>query len=215
MSTEPSIKRAIAFFDGQNLFRSVKEAFDYSYPNYDPIALATKVCNNQGWQLSKIHFYTGIPTPSQNEFWYKFWKAKLGALGHKGIHVFSRSLRSRIKIIKLPDESELKVPTEVEKGIDVRIAIDMVRMAYRNQYDVALLFSQNQDFSEVADDIRLLARENNRWIKIASVFPKSPATKDARGVQNADWIAVDRDTYDQCLDHRDYRPKTKSRLQEI
>ncbi len=36
MPAEPTTKRAIAFFDGQNPFYATKEAFDYSYPNYDP-----------------------------------------------------------------------------------------------------------------------------------------------------------------------------------
>ena len=33
MSTKP---RAIAFFDGQNLFGHAKSAFGHSHPNYDP-----------------------------------------------------------------------------------------------------------------------------------------------------------------------------------
>jgi uncharacterized LabA/DUF88 family protein len=103
-----------------------------------------------------VRFYTGIPTPTQSNFWYQFWNAKLGSLGRRGVHIFSRKLRDRTKIIKLPDGSALEVPTTVEKGIDVRIALDMIRMAYQNKYDVALLFSQDQDFSEVADDIRLM-----------------------------------------------------------
>jgi hypothetical protein len=36
MPTEPGIKRAFAFFDGQNLFYAAKEAFGYPFPNYDP-----------------------------------------------------------------------------------------------------------------------------------------------------------------------------------
>jgi uncharacterized LabA/DUF88 family protein len=39
--------------------------------------------------------------------------------------------------------------TAEEKGIDVRIAIDVIRLAHRNAYDVALLFSQDQDLSEL------------------------------------------------------------------
>jgi hypothetical protein len=35
MSVEPEVKRAVAFFDGQNLFHAVKNAFGYKYPNYD------------------------------------------------------------------------------------------------------------------------------------------------------------------------------------
>lgn len=39
MPAEPPVKRAIAFFDGQNLFYAAKYAFGYSWPNYDPILL--------------------------------------------------------------------------------------------------------------------------------------------------------------------------------
>ena len=40
MPAEPSQKRTVAFFDGQNLFYAVKKAFGYNWPNYDPLALA-------------------------------------------------------------------------------------------------------------------------------------------------------------------------------
>jgi uncharacterized LabA/DUF88 family protein len=35
-----------------------------------------------------------------------------------------------------------------EKGMDVRLAVDVVRMAREKLYDVALIFSQDQDLSE-------------------------------------------------------------------
>ncbi len=44
------MKRAVAFIDGQNLFYAAREAFGYSYPNYDPKALAAKVRGEQGWR---------------------------------------------------------------------------------------------------------------------------------------------------------------------
>ena len=94
-----------------------------------------------------------------------------------------------------------------EKGIDVRIALDIIRLAHRQEFDVALIFSQDQDLSEVADEIRAIAREQNRWIKVASAFPFSPTTRNRRGIEKTDWIKVDRVTYDDCLDRRDYRPK--------
>jgi len=40
MSPEPATKRTIAFIDGQNLYHSVREAFGYTYPNYDVQMLA-------------------------------------------------------------------------------------------------------------------------------------------------------------------------------
>ena len=35
----------------------------------------------------------------------------------------------------------------------MRIALDVIRLAHRAEYDVALLFSQDQDLSEVAEEV--------------------------------------------------------------
>jgi len=112
--------------------------------------------------------------------------------------------------VKLPNGSTHAFLTAEEKGIDVRIAIDVIRLAHRNAYDVALLFSQDQDLSELCAEIRVIAKEQNRWIKIASAFPVSPTTVNKRGIPNSDWIKIDRAMYDSCIDTRDYRPKKTS-----
>src|SRR3989454_7286028 len=78
-------------------------------------------------------------------------------------------------------------------------------MAHRGAYDVGLVLSQDQDLSEVADEIRAIAREQNRWIKIACAFHSSPTSRNRRGIDKTDWIRIDRATYDACLDRRDYR----------
>ena len=91
----------------------------------------------------------------------------------------------------------------------MRIALDIIRLAHRRLYDVALVFSQDQDLSEVAKDLRMVAVEQNRWIKMASAYPKSPTTRNRRGIDRTDWIQIDRPTYDSALDPRDYRPKKK------
>ena len=90
---EPSEKKAIAFIDGQNLFRSAKEAFGYSYPNYDPVALANKICQRQKWSLKSIHFYTGVPDLQDKPFWHHFWNKKLAIMGTRGAKVFRLSFR--------------------------------------------------------------------------------------------------------------------------
>ena len=36
---ETSVKRAVAFVDVQNLYHAAREAFGYTYPNYDVSAL--------------------------------------------------------------------------------------------------------------------------------------------------------------------------------
>jgi len=46
---EPTIKRAVAFIDGQNLFYAAKKAFGYQYPNYDPKLLAAHITSLRRW----------------------------------------------------------------------------------------------------------------------------------------------------------------------
>ena len=88
----------------------------------------------------------------------------------------------------------------VEKGVDVRIAMDVTLMAIRQDYDVALLFSQDQDFLEVANHIRSISRSQHRWIKIACTFPQSDLSSNRRGINKTDWIPIGRDVYNLCLD---------------
>jgi len=92
-------------------------------------------------------------------------------------------------------------------GYDIRIALDLVALAHRGAYDVALVFSQDQDLTEAADELRAIAREQRRWIKIASAYPSSPTSRNRRGINGTDWIRIERSLYDRCLDSRDYRPK--------
>ena len=207
MPSEPPVKRAVAFIDGQNLFHSARSAFGYTYPNYDVTKLALAVCGTHGWRLEEVRFYTGVPDARDHAFWNYFWSHKFAMMGRQKVRVFSRTLRYRNHRVRLPDGSEHTFMAAEEKGVDVRMAIDVIRMAHHRQYDVALVFSQDQDLSEVADEVRVISREQDRWIKIASAFPVSPVIGRQRGINKTDWIPIERATYDTCLDPRDYRPK--------
>lgn len=207
MAVAPNLPRAIAFIDGQNLFYAAKEAFGYAYPSYEPLCLSQAICKVQGWGLREVHFYTGIPDIQDDSFWNYFWTSKLAQMGRMGIDVFYRHLRYRNQTVKLPDGTPYTFLVGQEKGVDIRIALDIVRMARENIYDVCLIWSQDQDLTEAVDEIKRIAARDNRWIKVACAFPFSPTTKNKRGIDKTDWIKIDRATYDACLDHRDYRPK--------
>jgi NYN domain len=151
-------------------------------------------------------FQTSRITPSGITFeqpsWHKW--------GGKAFAFFSRPLRYRNQIIRLPNGLSHTFLVGQEKGVDVRLALDIVSLAYKGVYDIALVMSQDQDLSEVADEVREIARQQNRWLKMASAFPASPASQNRRGINGTDWIKIDRATYDACIDLRDYRPKAKS-----
>ena len=208
MAAEPIQKRCIAFIDGQNLFHAAKIAFGYRHPNYDVPALTRAVCKTKHWDLAASHFYTGLPRVEDDPDWNHFWTRKLAVMGTRGVRTFSRHLRYRNQTVTLSDGSATTVLVGQEKGIDIRIALDVVRLALENAYDVALIFSQDQDLSEAADEVRTIATKQSRWIKVACAFPASPTYDNRRGINGTDWIKIDRAQYNQCLDPIDYRRKS-------
>ena len=128
-------------------------------------------------------------------------------MGQTGIKVVTRPLRYRNKTDRLPGGIEHSFLAAEEKGIDVRIALDVISGARNRSYDVAIIFSQDQDLAEVASEIRTIANEQRRWIKIACAFLDSPTAHNRRGINITDWLRIDRAMYDRCIDPRDYRPR--------
>jgi len=203
MPNEPSLKRVNAYVDGQNLFHAARALFGAAYPDFDPRCLADRICLAQGWELAAVRFYTGVPDPAESFLWSRFWEAKLKAMRARGVSVFTRPLAYRRG---RPDESgNTPPPVAVEKGIDIRIAIDVVRDALEQRCDVALLFSQDADLAEVAAEVRRISREQGRWIKVACAFPTAPGSRFRRGVDGADWLPFDHRLYRDCKDPLDYR----------
>ena len=125
MPPEPVRKRTVAFIDGQNLYHAAREAFGSPYPNSDVLALGSRLCVAQGWDLSQVRFYTGIPAASDNAFWHHVWSRKLAVMGRQGICVFSRQLRYRNHQFRLPDGRTETILVGEEKGVDIRIALDV------------------------------------------------------------------------------------------
>ena len=207
---EPQVKRVVAFIDGQNLFNAAKETFGYHYPNFDPLRLTEEVCAlRSGWVLAGVHFYTGMPRSEEDPIRHDFWSRKLAVMGTRGVRIFTRSLRYSDKVIALPNGAFTTARVGREKGIDVRIALDIVRYALENRCDVALVFSQDQDLSEAAEEVRWISQRDQRWIRVASAYPFSPTCNNRRGINGTDWIKIDRPTYDRCVDPNDYRVREK------
>jgi hypothetical protein len=96
-----------------------------------------------------VHFYTGVPSATDNAFWHGFWSNKLAMMGRRGVTVYSRSLVYRNKTIQVPGFGAHTFLGGEKKGIDVRLALDALDAAHRNQFDVAVIFSQDQDLSEL------------------------------------------------------------------
>lgn len=198
----------MAFFDVQNLFRHAKDAFQefgqsgYHHPNFDPIKLHRKVAEHLGCTPTLTRFYTGVPPPSQSEMWSGYWANRVRSLKRAGVLVETRKLRYHTEM--MPDGSLRSIPQE--KGIDIRISLDLVACTRRNEFDVAIIFSQDQDLSEAVAEAYETAKSHNRTIKFVSAFPQSKLASSSRGIDRTTWYQFDKAFYDACVDHYDYRP---------
>jgi uncharacterized LabA/DUF88 family protein len=215
ISDEPTTKNVMAFFDGQNLYQHAKDAFGHHHPNYDPVKLLKAVCTSNGWRPTLARFYTGVPNAKESPMWTSYWSNRVIALKRAGVHVTTRPLRYR-KLTAVDhhgapilddDGKPVITTTPQEKGIDVRLALDLVSLARTKQFDIALIFSQDQDLQEVVQEIADISKEQDRWIRVACAFPSGPNATYGRGIAGTDWFKMDQEFYDKCLDTRDYRSK--------
>lgn len=193
--------RTIVFFDGQNLYHGAKDAWrplpavgpsKYSYPSYDVEKLAgVLVSRTAGRILTQIRFYTGVPDPSLGQtehFWHSFWTSKLRYLKSHGVEVYKG-----------------RINHEQEKGVDVSLAIDLVRLTYEKQYEVAIIVSQDWDFGPAIRLAKEIAKNQGRQLVFESCFPIGPGSKSTRGIPGTIWVPINQATYDACYDPRDYR----------
>ena len=76
--------RAVALFDGMNLYNHAKNAFGDRDGRYDPVKLARFVAESQGYDLVQTRFYVGVPPPGRHRRPYDYWQARLSAMEETG-----------------------------------------------------------------------------------------------------------------------------------
>ena len=157
-----------------NLFNWAKRCFRYMHPNYAIARLVREVVNLEpGRQLVSSHFYVGIPTSlddAKNNGW---WVRKLAVMGRSGVDVERRYLKRRELRIRLEglvrfDETVRRL---IEKGIDLKLGLDVVQGAWNRSYDAAIIFSQDGDLVEAVEKVHEIAREQDRWVQVECAHP--------------------------------------------
>lgn len=186
--------RTSVLIDGQNLYRLAMRAYGpgypYHWPSYDVMKLAQALTSRiPGRTLTEVRFYTGVPSHSQDPYWHGFWNNKLRDLQRQGVIVYRQELSVRGQ----------------EKGIDVRLAAELVQATAEQLYDLAIIVSQDADLAPAVALARDIARGQNRRVQFESVFPSVPGRRNF-GIDKTTWVRMNKATYDACLDLTDYRP---------
>lgn len=216
--------RAMIWVDGQNLFHSVKKHFDRREPDYDIVALSKALCSSKGWELAQLRFYSGVPTHEEQPHWASYWDRKLDNMRNQNapIEIYAPALRYHNEWQRMHNGQMGMYRKPVEKGVDVRLALDMVAAVYERSCDVMAVFSQDSDLSEAVDRCHEIAATQGRKLLITSIFPESTSWQHPqRGLRNTEWICFDRKMYEDCLDvncwehgvHPDYLPRPQSSQQ--
>lgn len=200
-----SVSRVMVFIDGANLFNSVKRRFGYMEPNADIARLALAVTNlKPNRKLVETRYYIGVPRQEHDQVKNLWWGRKLSAMGRTGVIVTRRDLRPRELSIELGGmvTHKSKYTKLAEKGIDLRLGLDLVRHTTDQTFDTAVLFTQDNDLSEAIEDAFAIAQTQRRKIVIESAFPTDGGNH--RGAKRAVEVPFDRLLYDACIDPGKY-----------
>lgn len=190
-----------------NLFNSAKRCFGYQHPNCNHAKLVNAVVNiEQGRQLDRATLYQGVPKQQHDALKNAWWNKKLAAVGRSGVVVERRYMKERELNITLDGivHFEHTVQRLIEKGIDLKLGLDLVRYANSRAYDVAIVFSQDGDLVEAVEEVHRIAAEQNRWVQVECAHPFNPV---------GNWYPINRTVirqitkamYDPCIDPIDYR----------
>ena len=159
-------KKAIVFVDANNWYHNVKKLFNPS--QVDITKLADFLCQVKKYDLLEVRWYASTPSIADGESMYYRHMAFLQALEKKGVKVVTRKLqrlsnkevlqkkRQTIDNLDLCENCKPLIESvfldfgdlkKKEKGVDVWVAIDMIRKAViEKECEVCILISGDADF---------------------------------------------------------------------
>lgn len=201
-------KRNHIFIDGQNFYLSAKRAFGLRYPDFDIPALGRHLSGRISPEEGPdpvIRFYIGMPISRFSPHWTNFWTNKLNAAQEAGVTVTTRDLRYLTETDPAAPGG-VRVLSAREKGIDLRIALDVMAAARRPDCGNILIVSRDQDFQEVIRDVELMCAFSGQRIGLWSAYPEvrnAPALN--RGVDGTREVRISWADYRGLRDPTDYR----------
>jgi len=147
-----STSRVIVFVDGSNLYFAVRDGL-HSQDTVDVGKLANKL--TKGRQLIRIYYYhvPGLEGDSEASRRHQSFLDRLGYVDYLQL----RLGRLVPRLVKLRCQScgkDIEHMTHIQKGVDTRLAVDMVGLALLDAYDTAILVSGDADLAEAVDFVK-------------------------------------------------------------
>ncbi|HCJ65937.1 MAG TPA: NYN domain-containing protein [Elusimicrobia bacterium] len=171
--------RAMIFIDGGYFFSALRDRFERPTPDIKYQELAEKELLKND-TLIRIYYYNALPPVYSDQEKYNkiqklLWQISLKKPSQKTEEEikaeeqfrkdnkqmnFYDSLRYRgieVKLVKLKRDPDLPGRYK-QKGVDIYLASDMLSLAYKNAYDIAVLISGDVDYVKVVEEIKSLGK---------------------------------------------------------
>jgi uncharacterized LabA/DUF88 family protein len=131
-------ERVTVFIDGSNLYRCCKDEFDKTSLDFEKFAHL--LVGDR--KLIRVYYYNAVVRREDGEERYQNQQ-----------RFFTRLRKIPYFTLKL-GRLERRNGPPVEKGVDVNIAVDMLRYAYNDAYDTAILVSGDGDFATAVEAVK-------------------------------------------------------------
>ncbi len=165
------------FVDGANLYSCVEQAFGVTRMDFAKVRDELA----RGRDLVRMYYYNA-PLPEQGEMAEKARSQKKFFAALK----FLDSVEVRLGKLVRQDSGEYR-----QKGVDVRLALDVARYALLDRYDVAVVVSGDSDVVEAV----MVAKDQGKRVEIA--FTRDGCSTELREASDC-FIELDRPFFERC-----------------
>ena len=166
----PDVPRVVVFIDGSNLYHSLEE--NCGRADLDFELFVHKLAGER--TLFRTYYYNIVQDserrPEQHKEQQKFL-ASLYAVPRMDLRLGTQKMRG----------DQL-----VEKGVDIMLATDLLRFAWEDMYDVAILVSGDADFIYAVSTVKSLGKH----VEVAG-FPSNLAMDLANAVDDRHFLDTD------------------------
>ncbi len=224
----PAVLRTVVFIDGENLRKTCYALFNWAWCH--PLRLAEElVAIRPGRHLAEVRYYSGVHDPNRFPDRAAKMSRRLNAYRSQGVHVETRTLKYGLEWV-VDQEAQAVVSTVTtsgsqskaragyvnvraqqvltgrEKGIDVRLCLDLIRLAIENRYDLAIVVSGDSDIDEAVKEVFDLRPLLRRWLTVENAVPKVEGRHYVR-LWSCKWVTfIDEEMFKRASDNTAYLP---------
>jgi uncharacterized LabA/DUF88 family protein len=184
------MEKVAVFIDGSNLYFAVKDGLKRQ-GIIDVEKLSKKLVGVR--ELVRIYYYNAPPPPQEDPEVRRTQQAFRDRLGY--INYLQRRdgrLVPRTFKLKCPEcNKPIEHKRHIQKGVDTRLAVDLVVLAVRDYYDIGILVSGDGDFIEAVNFVKehTHKRIENAFILWHGWDKKLREAADVRTILNEEFLS--------------------------